>query len=56
LRDDTLRYSLYGFDLQTLEDMLVQINRSLKRSKAFDAGRIQGRLVAPGTELRCLQF
>lgn len=44
--DDTLRYSLCGFDLGPLETMLVSINRRLKRSKAFDQGRIQGRLVA----------
>jgi len=45
-RDDTLRYSLCGFELQPLETMLVQVNRRLKRTKAFDAGRVQGRLVA----------
>src|SRR5713101_8847883 len=45
-RDDTLRYSLCGFDLGPLENMLVDINRRLKRCKAFDDGRIQGRIVA----------
>jgi hypothetical protein len=45
-RDDTLRYSLCGFDLEPLEAMLVDVNRRLKRGKAFDEGRIQGRLVA----------
>jgi hypothetical protein len=45
-RDDTLRYSLCGFNLDPLEAMLVDINRRLKRSKALDEGRIQGRLVA----------
>ena len=45
-RDDTLRYSLCGFDLASLEAMLVDINRRLKRGKAFDAGRVQGCLVA----------
>jgi hypothetical protein len=45
-RDDTLRYSLCGFDLHPLEAMLVDVNRRLKRSKAFDEGRVQGRLVA----------
>ncbi len=45
-RDDTLRYSLCGFDLQPLERMLVDLNRRLKRSKAFDPGRVQGHLVA----------
>lgn len=45
-RDDTLRYSLCGFDLEPLEAMLVDLNRRLKRGKAFDAGRIQGNLVA----------
>jgi hypothetical protein len=45
-RDDTLRYSLCGFDVDPLEAMLVDVNRRLKRGKAFDAGRVQGRLVA----------
>jgi hypothetical protein len=45
-RDDTLRYSLCGFDLRPLEAMLVDVNRRLKRGKAFDEGRLQGRLVA----------
>jgi len=45
-RDDTLRYSLCGFDLEPLEGMLVDVNRRLKRSKAFDAGRVQGHLIA----------
>ena len=44
--DDTLRYSLCGFDLDPLENMLVDVNRRLKRSKAFDPGRVQGRIVA----------
>ncbi len=45
-RDDVLRYSLSGFHVQGLERMLVQINRTLKRNKALDAGRVQGRIVA----------
>ena len=45
-RDDTLRYSLCGFDLDPLQAMLVDVNRRLKRSKAFDPGRVQGCLVA----------
>ena len=44
--DDVLRYSLSGFELEGLERMLVQANRTLKRNKAFDAGRVQGRRVA----------
>jgi hypothetical protein len=44
--DDTLRYSLCGFDLNPLAAMLVDVNRRLKRGKAFDEGRVQGRLVA----------
>jgi hypothetical protein len=44
--DDTLRYSLCGFDLQPLEAMLMDVNRRLKRDKAFDEGRVQGHLVA----------
>jgi hypothetical protein len=45
-RDDTLQYSLCSFDLQPLEGMLVDVNRRLKRSRAFDQGRVQGHLVA----------
>jgi hypothetical protein len=44
--DDVLRYSLCGLDLARLETMLVRINRTLKRNKAFDPGRVQGRIVA----------
>jgi Transposase DDE domain len=44
--DDVLRYSLCGFDVVALEQMLVQANRTLKRSKALDEGRVQGRIVA----------
>jgi hypothetical protein len=44
--DDVLRYSLCGFDLTGLEEMLAQVNRTLKRSKAFEEGRVQGRIVA----------
>jgi len=45
-RDDVLRYSLCGFSLPPLEGMLVNINRTLKRNKVFDDGRVQGRIVA----------
>ena len=45
-RDDVLRYSLSGFDVEGLERLLVQVNRTLKRNKAFDTGRVQGRIVA----------
>jgi len=45
-RDDVLRYSLCAFDVPGLERILVQVNRTLKRSKAFDEGRVQGRIVA----------
>src|SRR5579863_163361 len=45
-RDDVLRYSLSGFQVEGLEQMLVQVNRTLKRNKAFDTGRVQGRIVA----------
>lgn len=44
--DDVLRYSLCGFDVPALEQMLVQVNRTLKRGKAFDGDRVQGRMVA----------
>ena len=44
--DDALRYSLCGFALEPLERMLVDVNRRLKRNKAFDPGRVQGRIVA----------
>jgi hypothetical protein len=51
--DDVLRYRLSSFALEPLEQMLVGINRRLKRNKAFDAGRVQGRRVAAldGTEV-----
>jgi hypothetical protein len=45
-RDDVLRYSLCSFDLDGLRQMLVDVNRRLKRNKAFEAGRLQGRIVA----------
>jgi hypothetical protein len=35
-----LRSSLSGFSLQGLQAMLVRVNRSLKRNKAFDPGRV----------------
>ena len=44
--DDVLRYSLCGFSLPPLEAMLVNVNRTLKRNKVFDEGRVQGRIVA----------
>jgi hypothetical protein len=44
--DDTLRYSLSGFHLEGLDQMLTDINRTLKRNKVFDADRVQGRIVA----------
>ena len=45
-RDDTLRYSLCGFHLEPLEQILVDVNRRLKRAKVFYPGRVQGRIVA----------
>ena len=45
-RDDVLRYSLSGFSLDGLQSMLVSVNRTLKRNKAFDAGRVRGCIVA----------
>ena len=45
-QDDVLRYSLCGFSLPPLEAMLVDVNRTLKRNKVFDDGRVQGRIVA----------
>ena len=44
--DDVLRYSLSGFHLEGLEQMLTDVNRTLKRNKGFDADRVQGRIVA----------
>jgi hypothetical protein len=44
--DDALRYSLSGFHLEGLEQMLTDVNRTLKRNKVFDADRVQGRIVA----------
>lgn len=46
LSDDVLRYSLCGFDLAGLQQMLGHVNRTLKRNKAFDEGRVRGRIVA----------
>jgi hypothetical protein len=61
--DDVLRYSLCGFDVESLERMLVEVNRRLKRNKALDPGRLQGRRVAAldGIEIlssqsRCCEF
>jgi len=45
-RDDTLGYSWCGFHLEPLERMLVDVNRRLKRRKAFDVGGVQGHWVA----------
>jgi hypothetical protein len=45
-RDDVLRYSLSGFQVEGLERMLIQVNRTLKRNKALDTGRVQGRIIA----------
>jgi hypothetical protein len=45
-RDDVLRYSLSGFQVEGLQRMLIQVNRTLKRNKALDTGRVQGRIVA----------
>jgi Transposase DDE domain len=45
-RDDVLRYSLSSFSVPDLEQMLVQVNRTLKRNKAFYPNRVQGRIVA----------
>ena len=45
-KDDVLRYSLCSFDLDPLEQMLVGVNRQLKRNKVFDQGRVQGHIVA----------
>jgi hypothetical protein len=45
-RDDALRYSLASFATEPLEQMLVSVNRQLKRNKALDPERVQGHLVA----------
>jgi len=45
-QDDVLRYSLSGFSVEGLQSMLAGVNRTLKRNKAFDVGRVQGRIVA----------
>lgn len=46
LSEDTLRYSVSSFAVETLEQVLVEINRQLKRNKALEVGRVAGRLVA----------
>ena len=51
--DDALRYSLSGFQLEGLEQMLVQVNRTLKRNKALDTGRVQAASSRRSTALRC---
>jgi hypothetical protein len=47
------RFDSCGPDALALEAMLVDVNRRLKRGKAFDEGRVQGHLVAAldGTEV-----
>lgn len=52
-RDDVSRYSLCGFDLDSLQRMLVAVNRRLKRDKAFDESRVQGRSSPPSTTSKC---
>ena len=44
-RDDVLRYSLSGFHWKAGADAGAG-NRTLKRNKALDTGRVQGRIVA----------
>ena len=51
-RDDVLRYSLCGFHLEGLERMLVQVNRTLKRNRALDTGRVQAALLWRSKALR----
>lgn len=62
-REGTLRYSYSSFDLESLEAMLVAINRQLKRNKVFQEGQVAGRIVAAldGIEVlssysRCCDF
>jgi hypothetical protein len=45
-REGTLRYSYSSFELEPLEEMLVGINRQLKRNKVFSRGQLAGRIVA----------
>jgi len=52
-RDDTLRYSLCGFDLEPLEQMLVEVNRRLKCGKAFDDDRGRAECWPPWTASKC---
>jgi hypothetical protein len=52
-RDDTLRYSLCGFNMEPLERMLVDVNRRLKRRKAFDRGGSRAIGSPPWTVSRC---
>jgi hypothetical protein len=61
--DDVLRYGLASFALAPLEQVLVNINRRLKRNKTLDLGRVQDRVVAAldGIEVlssfsRCCEF
>ena len=54
-REGTLRYSYSSFELDRLEEMLVGINRQLKRNKVFSQGLLAGRIVAAldGVEVLC---
>lgn len=45
-REGTLRYSYSSFELEPLEEMLVGINRQLKRNKVLSQGQLAGRIVA----------
>jgi hypothetical protein len=45
-RDDVLRYSPCAFDVQGLESIPVQVNRTLERRQASDEGRVQGHIIA----------
>lgn len=45
-REDTIRYSYSSFHLAPLEEMLVSINKKLKRNKVFSQGQVAGRIIA----------
>ncbi len=45
ISDDALVYALERYDLQDLRQVLVEINKTLKRNKALESAKIQGLLV-----------
>ena len=45
ISDDALAYALERYDLESLRQVLVGLNKTLKRNKALESAKIQGLLV-----------